>query len=421
MIRGAGDGRDRAELPLAGSIAGGGIVLWAGMVAVGVSTVVLLAVLSHHLHKQGFADLSALFGLLFIASLIPSGIPFRAAALIADGSAPPDFGIRRLAPATLVGLIVAPILAVALRLPVLAIELLVVQVALAFPLGVRRGALIAFHRFTALGVNMLAEAALRVLLGSVAGYLWGATGLVAGLAAATLAALALLPSASPAGTRRPRPLTSMFDTWIVAVLLGVLVQIDILLAARGFSKVGAETYDVAAVPSKGVYLVLVAVSILIFPYVRAGARPRVVVIGSVLTVGLGLAITCGLIVFRGLIGDLLGQEVASISLLACLGCAMSLAGATGVVVNGGVALGVARPWPPLLAGIVVLFAVWTTRPTPTVFAIAVLGVQACTLVGSLWVCVRGRRGSASPVLDPRVPGQPYERRRRLGINSRTVL
>jgi hypothetical protein len=400
-------------------MAGGGILLWTGMVAVGVSTVVLLALLSHHLHKEGFADLSALFGLLFIASLVPSGIPLRAAALIADGSAAPDFSVRRLAPAVFGGLIVGPLLAVALGIPVLAIELLVVQVALAFPLGVRRGALIAFHRFTALGVNMLVEAALRVLFGGLAGYLWGATGLVAGLAVATLVALGLLPTASPAGTRRPRPITSMFDTWIVAVLLGVLVQMDILLAPRGFSKLAAETYDVAAVPSKGVYLVLMAVSILIFPYVRAKSQPGVVVIGAALTLGLGLAITCGLIVFRGLIGDLLGQEVASIQLLVFLGCAMSLAGATGVTVNGGVALGVARPWPPLLVGIIALVVVWLARPSPTAFAIAVLGVQGLTFAASVWVSVRGRRGSASHALEPALPRQRYERRRWLG-NSRAV-
>jgi hypothetical protein len=211
----------------------------------------------------------------------------------------------------------------------------------------------------------------------------------------------------------------MFDTWFVVVLLGVLVQLDILLAARGLSNVAAERYDVAAVPSKGVYLVLVAVSILIFPYVRGGAQRRVVVIGAGLTLVLGLAITGGLIVFRDLIASVLGQETASVPLLACLGCAMSLAGAAGVFVNAGVALGVARPWPPLLAGIVVLVAVWATRPTPGIFALAVLAVQACILATSCWLFLRGRRGAVSGAVAAPVP-KPFERRWRFNFSSRSV-
>lgn len=365
------------------------------MFSLGVSTVVLLAVLSHHFRHQGFAGLSTLFGLLFIASLIPSGIPLRAAALIADGAAPPNFTVRTLAPAAIAGLILSPLLGYALDLPMLAILLIVVQVLLAFPLGVRRGALIASHRFTALGANMLSEAVLRVVLGCLGGLLWGTTGLVAGLAAAILVALVVLPAAPPSTTSQPRPLTSMFDTWFAIVLLGVLVQMDILLAARGLSRSAATHYDVAAVPSKGVYLVLVAISVLIFPYVRARADRKIVVVGAGVTMGLGLVITAALVIGRGLVGEVLGQEVASVLLLLCLGCAMSLAGATGVIVNCGVALGVARPWPPLLLGLMGLIAFWLTRPSPLAFAGAVLGVQVCTLLVSLWICLKGRRGAMS--------------------------
>ena len=55
----------------------GGVLLWGGTVSIGVSTVVVLAALSRHLHHQGFAGLATLFGLFFVASLIPSGIPLR--------------------------------------------------------------------------------------------------------------------------------------------------------------------------------------------------------------------------------------------------------------------------------------------------------------------------------------------------------
>ncbi len=185
----------------------------------------------------------------------------------------------------------------------------------------------------------------------------------------------------------------MFDTWFTVVLLGVLVQLDILLAASGLTKSAATRYDVAAVPAKGVYLVLVALSILIFPYVRARADRRVVIVGAGLSIGFGLMITAALVVFRTLIGHVLGQDVASVYLLVCLGCAMALAGATSVVVNCNVALGVVRPWPPLVLGLVGLVTCWSFRPTAPEFATVVLGVQGFVLLVSLWVCVYGRRGT----------------------------
>jgi hypothetical protein len=393
--------RDLSASSIGGGTAGGGVMLWIGMVSVSLSTVVLLAVLSRQLHHQGFARLSTLFGLLFIASLIPSGIPLRAASLIADGDAPPRFTARSLFPAALAGLAVSPLLGLALGLPVFSVALVVVQVLLAFPLSVRRGSLIAVRRFTALGANMLVEAALRIALGCLLGLLWGITGLVAGLAVATLGALVILPGPPTRLAKDSRPLTPMFDTWFSVVLLGVLVQLDILLAASGLSKSAATRYDVAAVPSKGVYLVLMAVSIFIFPYVRARASRRVVVVGALTTMGLGLVISVSLVLFRGLIGEILGQATASTFLLVCLGCAMSIAGATGVIVNCNVALGIARPWPPLLLGVLGLFACWLARPTASEFAAAVLGVQVFTLLASLWVCLRGQRGTVRH--DPRAP------------------
>ena len=187
----------------------------------------------------------------------------------------------------------------------------------------------------------------------------------------------------------------MFDTWFTIVLVGILVQLDILLAARGFSKVYATHYDLAAVPSKGVYLVLAAVSIVIFPYARARAQPNVMVMAAMMTMGLGFVLTGALVLFRGFVGEVLGQDVASILLLLSLGAAMSFAGATGVIANCSVALGVARPWPPLLMGLMGLFFCWLAKPSVTVFALVVLGIQALTMLMSLWVCLRGARGDVS--------------------------
>jgi hypothetical protein len=148
------------------------------------------------------------------------------------------------------------------------------------------------------------------------------------------------------------------------------------------------------------------VSIFIFPYVRARASRRVVFTSALVTIGIGLVLSVLLVVFRELVGQVLGQATASTSLLLCLGCAMSVAGATNVVVNSNVALGITRPWPPLLLGLIGIFACWLARPTAPVFGFVVLGIQAGVLLVSLWVCLRGHRGTVRPVRDAAIRAMP---------------
>ena len=87
FVRDLGRGARRAARP-ARSAATGGLLFWAGTSAIGVSTVLLLALFSRH-HREGFSGLSTLFALFFVASLIPSGVPLRSAALAVDGAKPP--------------------------------------------------------------------------------------------------------------------------------------------------------------------------------------------------------------------------------------------------------------------------------------------------------------------------------------------
>lgn len=332
----------------------GGVLLWGGTVSIGASTVVVLAALSRHLHHQGFAGLATLFGLFFVASLIPSGIPLRAAALEVDGAPPMRVTKPQYAVMTAAGAAISPVIAFGLHLPVLAVFFVSLQVIVAIPLAIRRGSLIAVRRFDAMGGNLFLEGGTRVVLGTVAGLLWGMNGLAGGLAVATGVALIAVPRQTLQVNRMQRHMTSLAHTWLALVLLGILVQLDILIAPTDLARSAATQYDLASLPSKGVYLVLTAVSTLIFPYVRVNASRRTVVLWTVATLGVGLAVTGVLAALRGTIGSVLGQSPASLPLLLVLGAAMSIAGATGIVINGGIALGVARPWPPLLLGIGVL-------------------------------------------------------------------
>ncbi|MGO9185354.1 hypothetical protein [Mycobacterium sp.] len=362
--------------------------------SIGASTVIVLAVVSRHLHTGGFAGLSTLFGLFFVASLIPSGIPPRAAALEVDGAPPMRVTGAQYAMMMVAGAALSPTIAWGLRLPVLAVAFVSLQVIVAIPLAVRWGSLIAARRFDAMGRNLFLESGARVVLGAMGGLAWGMNGLAGGLALATVVALVAVPKQRTQRTRAPRHMTSLIHTWLAVVLLGVLVQLDILMAPSELTKSAATRYDLAALPSKGVYLVLAAVSTLIFPYVRVKASRRTVVSWSAITLGMGLVVSGALVALRGTVGTVLGQSEASLPLLLGLCAAMSVAGATGIVINGGIALGVARPWPPLLFGIGCLLACGLIHPTAAMFGTVVLAAQAGTLLISGWVCLRKRPATA---------------------------
>jgi hypothetical protein len=372
----------------------GGIVLWGGTVAFGGSTALLLAILSHH-HQVSFAAISALLGLSFVISLIPSGVQLRAAAMVADGSAIPTMSARLLATVAVVGIAASPILGLVLRVPVLAVVLVVIQLVVALPLACRRGGLIGVHRFSALGANMVIEGGFRVVLGGIAGLTFGITGLAAALALATGAALLVLPTTPPDVKAVQRPMTSLFNASIALILLGVFVQMDVLMAPSGLTKAGATYYDLAAIPSKGVYIVLLAAGPMVFPFVRRNASSRLIVLAAGATLLLGVLVTAVLLPFRHLIGVLLGQATPSLLLLALLGGAMAMAGANSVLINAGVARGIARPWPPLAIGMAIVAVAWATRPSATTFAVSVFVAQSLSMVLSLWVTLRGRRSSVS--------------------------
>jgi hypothetical protein len=115
------------------------------------------------------------------------------------------------------------------------------------------------------------------------------------------------------------------------------------------------------------------------------------------TLGLGLATTLILVAARGLIGHVLGQHAAGFFLILALGVAMSLGGATGVVVNGDIALGSRRPWPPLILGILAITVAWAAKPTATAFAVVVLATQFVVFLLTLAVLMlRRRRGEPAP-------------------------
>jgi len=369
--------------------AGGALLLWLGLIAFGATTVVLLAVLSRRGGHGSFAGLSTLLGLAFACSLVPTGVLMRCAALVTDGQP-----LRRMAPsravaASLLCLGTSPIVAVGLRLPVLSVLFIACQLVAGVVLAWLQGAMLGQQRFAALGVNQLIEGAARTGLGVWLGLVWGVTGLALAMFLSTAVAVAALPRRWPVAVAAERPTTSLLDTSLALVLLGVFVQLDVLLAPRALHS-ATTRYDLAAVPSKGVYLVLLALGPLLFPFVRRSDSRRLIIIGAALTLVLGTVLAAALVGLRPLIGAVLGQPDAPAGALFLLGVAMSLVAATAVFMNGAIARGVVRPWPPIALGMVALVAC-TRTGTVMGFATACVLVHLVVTAAALWVVLWGRR------------------------------
>jgi hypothetical protein len=394
-----------------------------GTVIFGGSTVALLAVLSHHHHTK-FSALAALLSLGFVVSLLPAGVQLRSASLVADGRRLPKLTFGHAVVIGVVALAIAPLLAYLLHVPVVASALVSVQMLIFIPLAAKQGGLLAKQRFKVLGKNLVIEGVARFVMGAIGGLTLGVTGLAGGLCIGTIVALIALPYPRSRKRAEDRPRTSLFDTSLSLALLGLYVQFDVLIAPSVLARNGATTYDLSAVPSKGVYLVLLAIGPLLFPFVRQGEGRRRLVMGAcVVSFGVGIAFTALLLAARPLIASVLGQPRAGFAPFGLLGIAMALAGVTGVVVSTGVARGVTRPWPPLVLGLSVLLLCWPFRPSATQFAVIVVVSHAATMMLSVAIFLWGKRRSPETGPNPleSVEGLPQTGDLLAPLRTRTSL
>jgi hypothetical protein len=311
---------------------------------------------------------------------------------VADGQPAPAMSARQAIAVAGVSFAVAPLLAFLLHVPVVAVGLVGLQMVIAIPLAAKQGAALARRHFLRLGLNLVLEGAARFLLGAVAGWFLGEIGLATGLCVGTLVALVALPNRGAQGIRENRPRTSLVDTSLTLALLGLYVQFDILVSPS-ILHTKSSLYDLAAVPSKGVYVVLLAAGPLVFPFIRRRQDGnRLIVLSALVVLGAGLVCAAVIATALPLIGVVLGQPKAHLNEFIVLGAAMAVAGVTGVVTTASVARGVKRPWPPPLIGMAVLLLSWPFRPTPLTFAIVVAASQALTCVLCVVNCLWGRRG-----------------------------
>ncbi len=358
--------------------AAGVVWFWASTIAVNVSTVAVLAVLSHNGLEGGLAAVSAVLGLSLVIAIAPGALQLRAAADVASGLPAPRPPWRLFGPLSLGLALAAPLIAWAVSIPAIAMLALALQLPPAVALSVRRGELIGRRRFGAAGANFMIDASVRLLAGAGLGLLWGATGIAVGLSLATLAALAAIRNRDQLGA--PALGGTVLASGLALASVGLLANLDLLLAPRVLGP-AADRFDVAALAAQGIFLALFAASWVAVPGARARAGSVLEAVRPVgLTLLLGVLGTALLLPLRSLVGEILARPDPELALLVPLGVAKAMAGATAVAVNVAVARGLRRSWAaPLLASIALAAVAAAIEPGAGALALGVLAAQAVAL------------------------------------------
>ncbi|MBV9713837.1 MAG: DUF3367 domain-containing protein [Solirubrobacterales bacterium] len=375
--------------------AAGVAMFWFSSLAVGCATFLALALLSPHLPAGGLAAVSAVLGLSYVLAVPPGAIQLRATA--AAGRPGPDLTLRppRLVMALAAGLlVVSPALAHVLKLPVTAVALAAFQLPLASALGSARGSFIGEQQLGRASASFGIDASCRLLAGVLLGLAWGATGVAAALVLASALPLAALRP--PAGRPRAAAVAGSSAAYILAVsVLAVVINADVLLSRRVLGP-GADHYAAAALPSKGIYFALFALSwVAVASTLRTTSRLRLLApVAATFAVGLvGAAV---LVAARPLLPALLRHGEPALSVLGPLALAMAVAGVTSTVVSMAVARGARRPWAAALLAVLALSAVaMALRPDQAQLADAVLLAQLLALGGGLYALLKSPAGTAT--------------------------
>ena len=364
-------------------VIGGGAALWAGTIAVNVSTAVVLTVLARSGASGRFASASSVFALVFVAAVIPSALQLGAAAAAADGRGTPPFPGRLAARLTFGTAATVPVLSPLLHLPYLAVAAVAALCVPLTGLAVRRGALVGRQRFIDVGRSFGTEAGARILFGIALGAKWGPTGVALGLLLAAVAAWVLAPDVPAQGATVRRPVTGLAHTAAAVGLLAVVVNLDVIIAPGALGAASADRYDTAAVPAKAVFLALLAAGMIAFPFVRQTAARRTFVVPVLATLSAGVVLAIMLVAGRPVVAAVLGRDEPQAVLTSLVALAMALAASTSLVVNLSIARGARRPWVPLAAALPVVVGAALSHPSPVTFATAVLVSQLVAFAGSV--------------------------------------
>ena len=298
------------------------LFFWGSVVAIPASTAAVIVLLSRSLGEGQLAEVSVVFGLSLVVTVLPIAAQARASADAAAGAFP--------ARVPWIVLVVATAVLVAAAWPFAALLDVGVSATLFAALGlipsvgaaVSRGNLIGSGRLVSAGLNNGVESAVRLAAGIGLGLWLGSDGVAMSVFLAAVAAWAVAPRHATSGLRLRLPAAFAATAFLIGA-----VQIDSVMAPRLLGS-GADAYVTAVLPSKGIYVALAAIAWVLMPATidrrafRGLVTPvlGVVAFGGVLAVGMAVGISG--------IGALLGRNAPSRSLVFVLGVGMAFVGAS---------------------------------------------------------------------------------------------
>jgi hypothetical protein len=366
------------------------VLFWASTIVFGASSFGVVAILSRRVGAGELAEVSAVFALSYLMTILPSSEQLRAAGLVGAGHGIGSPPWRPVIVVVAVLGLAAPLLERVLALPVLAVVAVALQLVPGLPLAIRRGTLIGSGHMWGAGSNFALEAVCRFGLGLAFGATWGSTGVAwALLTAIVIALVASKVRIRVSSPREPEPasldsvVTPFAGTVASIGLMMLLVGIDLIVAPGALDAVSADRYALAAVPAKGVYGALFAVGLILIPTARRGRSRSLKAIAATMAAGIvGAGV---LVLVRPLIPIVFGRTEPDPLLLGIVGVAMAAAAGTSACVHVAVARGFTAPWPPLLIATGAIVIVAVAAGTPLAFGVGVLAAQSVAFAASLAV------------------------------------
>jgi O-antigen/teichoic acid export membrane protein len=276
-------------------------------------------------------------------------------------------------------------------------------------LSLQRGALQGLHAYKALGISLVAEAALRIVFSLIlVGLGGGVTGAFVGspvaFAAVAIGLGFLLHKSLTGGEadEHVRPLRSLIGReWgpvLGLLFLGILQNVDVIMGKHQLGGDRAGSYAAAAVAAKAVLWVAIGVGLHLLPEATrraaAGLDPRPVLLRALAV--LAVVAVPALLLFAAVPHLLLkvafGEKLTQASdALFILGVAMTLLAVAYLTVQYMLALGEARfLWVLGVVAIVEPFLLSAGNPSLLSFSAIVLGLQCLAASGVLALGWRAR-------------------------------
>lgn len=352
------------------------IVFWASVVAVPASSALVTAVLSRQVGPGELSVITAVFVLTLVGAVVPIAVQAEVAASRVATGRLHDLPWRGLIIGTTATAIAGAALAPLLELPPLAVFFGIMQVLPGVAVGLSRGEMIADRDFGHAAANQLAEAVMRLFFGIALGLAFGATGVAASFLLAMIGAWAVITRRST--DDHARSVLALPATLAALALFTLSVHLDLLVSRRILGPL-ADDFSVAALPAKGVFLLLVAAGWVVIPYARSRHTARQLVVPVALTSGAGVVLAICAAVGAPILATVLGKPAPDRGIVLLLGLAMAAASGTWVGLQVLLTRASPRLWVPAISAIGVYLALAVYTSTLAGFAIAACIGQGAAL------------------------------------------